>query len=415
MLQLIADFTDLNLVASDTVSGKITLRLNDVPWDQALDIVLKAKGLDKRQEGNILMVAPAAEIAERERLQVEANKQLEELAPLRTEFVRVRYADAGELFALFDSESGGGDNETATASILSERGSAIVDERTNTIILTDTEEKIAEFIRLINEIDIPIRQVLIEARIVEARDNLEHELGVIWGLAAVRSPNDDALVIGGSRDVLAEPDTAVGFFDGTGSLDLGEATAVDLGVANPTGSLSLGFISDNTFIDLELSALEDESRIEIVSQPKILTGDKQEAVVRTGQEFPFEAATSSGATSVEFKEAVLMLSVTPQITPDNRVIMTLMITKDSVGQQLVTGEVPFNVTQLETKALVGNGQTLVLGGVFETEALDQERKVPFLGDLPYLGRFFRQDIVRNEKTEILFFITPKIVDDVLLD
>ena len=458
VLQIIADFTSLNLVASDTVTGSITLRLDKVPWDQALEIVLKAKGLDKRQEGNVLMVAPAAEIAEQERLQVEANKQLQELAPLETAFVRIKYADAGEIFELFTvkadqgGESGGGQSEgNATNSILSERGSAIVDERTNTIILTDTEDKINEFKRLIDEIDVPIKQVLIEARIVIANTDFKKELGVTWGLAGLdklaggqigSASGDRSLGFSGRRSGLTpgsgvidtftysadeiERDDGADGIAGTGDdgptlftqnydFGLGDSLAVDLGVANPTGSFSLGFLTDNFLIDLELSALESDGYGEIVSQPKVLTGDKQQATIKSGTEIAYEKETSSGATSVEFKEAVLQLQVTPQITPDNRIIMDLLVSQDSVGSIISGGEPSIDVTRIETQALVGDGQTLVLGGIFQTEEVNGTEKVPFLGDIPYLGKLFRNDLRNIEKREILVFITPKIIDDNLLD
>ena len=456
VLQLIADFTSLNLVASDTVTGSITLRLDKVPWDQALEIVLKAKGLDKRQEGNVLMVAPAAEIAEQERLQVEANKQLQELAPLETAFVRIKYADAAEIFELFtadDSQSGqsGGATEgNATTSILSERGSAIVDERTNTIILTDTEEKINEFKRLISEIDVPIKQVLIEARIVIANTDFKKELGVTWGLAGLdklsggqfsSASGDRSLGFSGRRSGLTPGAGVVETFtyqadevevdDGPDGLPftaddittvtrnydfgLGDSLAVDLGVSNPTGSFSLGYLTDNFLIDLELSALESDGYGEIVSQPKVLTGDKQQAVIKSGTEIAYQKATSSGATSIEFKEAVLQLEVTPQITPDNRIIMDLLVSQDSVGAFTPTGEPSIDITQIETQALVGDGQTLVLGGIFQTEEVKGTEKVPMLGDIPFLGKLFRNDLRNIEKREILIFITPKIIDDNILD
>jgi len=458
VLQLIADFTSLNLVASDTVTGSITLRLDQVPWDQALAIVLKAKGLDKRQEGNVLMVAPAAEIAEQERLQVEANKQLQELAPLETAFVRIKYADAAKIFELFTADdqqsgdSGGASKDgNATNSILSARGSAIVDERTNTIILTDTEDKISEFQRLIAEIDVPIKQVLIEARIVIANTDFKKELGATWGLAGIDKISgttqssafgDKTLGFSGRRSGLSPgagvaesfrysadeietdfgPDGVAGGGDDGPTLytknydfGLGDSLAVDLGVADPTGSFSLGYLIDNFLIDLELSALESDGFGEIVSQPKVLTGDKQQAVIKSGTEIAYEKATSSGATSIEFREAVLQLEVTPQITPDNRIIMDLLVSQDSVGAFTPGGEPSIDITRIETQALVGNGQTLVLGGIFQTEEVNGTEKVPMLGDIPFLGRLFRNDLRNVEKREILIFITPKIIDDDLLD
>lgn len=448
VLQIIAEFTSLNLVASDTVTGNITLWLDDVPWDQALEIILKAKGLDKRQEGNVLMVAPAAEIAEQERLQVEANKQLQELAPLETTFVRIKYADAAEIFELFTASRGdegqsssGGREGNATTTILSERGSAIVDERTNTIILTDTEDKINAFKRLIDEIDVPIKQVLIEARIVIANTDFKKELGVTWGLAGIEkltggtigSPfGDKTLGFSGRRsgltpgagvketftysaDEIETDDDGITTYTRNYDIGLGDSLAVDLGVDNPTGSFSLGYLTDNFLIDLELSALESDGFGEIVSQPKVLTGDKQQAVIKSGTEIAYQKATSSGATSIEFKEAVLQLEVTPQITPDNRIIMDLLVSQDSVGAFTPTGEPSIDITQIETQALVGNGQTLVLGGIFQTEEVNGTDKVPLLGDLPFLGKLFRNDLRNIEKREILIFITSKIIDDNLLD
>lgn len=397
VLQIIADFTELNLVASDTVQGRITLRLDNVPWDQALSLVLKTKGLDKRQVGNVLMVAPAAEIAERERQELTTKKQLEELAPLRTEYIRVRYANAKEMFELFRGEpgqrSGGSGSGTSrggsqsTGSVLSERGQAIVDERTNSIIITDTADRIEAFKRLVDQIDIPIRQVMIEARIVVANTDFRRELGVRWGAGGTNQ----------STDTFTEVDGVV-----------------NLGVANPAGTLALGVITDNEFLDMELSALENTGFAEIVSQPKVITGDKQRATISSGTEIPYQEASASGATTTSFKEAVLKLDVTPQITPDNRIIMDLVINQDTVGQlNLATGIPTLDVTELATKVLVANGQTVVLGGVFTVETIKGENKVPLLGDIPYLGRLFRRDVNENNKTELLLFITPKIMADSL--
>lgn len=397
VLQIIADFTELNLVASDTVQGRITLRLDNVPWDQALSLVLKTKGLDKRQVGNVLMVAPAAEIAERERQELTTKKQLEELAPLRTEYIRVRYANAKEMFELFRGEPGqrsGGGRSTSgrggnqsTGSVLSERGQAIVDERTNSIIITDTADRIEAFKRLVDQIDIPIRQVMIEARIVVANTDFRRELGVRWGAGGTNQ----------STDTFTEVDGVV-----------------NLGVANPAGTLALGVITDNEFLDMELSALENTGFAEIVSQPKVITGDKQRATISSGTEIPYQEASASGATTTSFKEAVLKLDVTPQITPDNRIIMDLVINQDTVGQlNLATGIPTLDVTELATKVLVANGQTVVLGGVFTVETIKGENKVPLLGDIPYLGRLFRRDVNENNKTELLLFITPKIMADSL--
>lgn len=426
VLQLIADFTELNLVASDTVSGSITLRLDNVPWDQALDLVLKTKGLDKRQIGNVLMVAPAAEIAERERQELETKRQLEELAPLVTEYIRIRYASAEELFKLFDSggEGGEGGSGGATASILSERGSAIVDERTNSIILTDTAEKIGEFKRLVEKIDIPIRQVMIEARIVIANDDFLKELGVRWsgdfavtsgkykyegtgrleGLTSADGQGPEGVFIDSDGDFIPDDDR-----------DLGASRLVDLGVANPAGSLALNFLSDNVLLGMELSAMQDSGHAEIVSQPKVITGDKQKAHIESGTEIPYQEASSGGGTTTSFKEAVLKLDVTPQITPDDQIIMDLKINQDSIGDRDLSSGIPtIDVTELQTQVLVANGETVVLGGIFQNETTEGEIKVPFLGDLPYLGRLFRKDVSSQKKRELLIFITPKILSDDLV-
>ncbi len=422
VLQLIADFTELNLVASDTVEGSITLRLENVPWDQALDIVLRAKGLDSRQDGNVLLVAPIAEIAEREAQQVEANRQLEELAPLRTEFIRIRYADAQSLYNLFASSGGAGaggvgEGSGSTTSILSARGNAIVDSRTNTIILTDTDEKILAFRELVNQIDIPIRQVMIEARIVIANTDFREELGVRWGGAGVRTMDGGNQVwqFAGQRNGFADGGP-LGFFNGQNDeLDLGDLLAVDLGVPASTSTFGLAFLSDSAFVDLELSALENEGHGEVISQPKVITGDKQTAMIRSGEEIAYQEASASGATAVAFKEAVLSLKVTPQITPDDRVILDLIVSQDSRGD-IVAGGVPtIDVTSLETQVLVNNGQTLVLGGIFTQNTIEQEQRVPVLGSLPIVGNAFRNTISSSEKREILIFITPKILSDSLFN
>lgn len=414
VLQLIADFTELNLVASDTVSGSITLRLDNVPWDQALDLVLKTKGLDKRQVGNVLMVAPAAEIAERERQELETKKQLQELAPLQTEYIRVRYASADELFKLFGGSSGG---DGSTGSILSERGSAIVDDRTNSIILTDTGDKIDEFRDLVEQIDIPIRQVMIEARIVIANDDFQKEMGIKWGgIGADSTGGNSDIQFGGSHSSLdASPGSPAGFFNAGGTTDIEENLVVDLGVNAPTGSIAMSFINSNIALTMELSALQNSGHGEIVSQPKVITGDKQQAHIESGTEIPFQEASSSGATSTSFKEAVLKLDVTPQITPDDHIIMDLKINQDSVGAiDLASGIPTIDVTELETQVLVANGQTIVLGGIYRNELTEGVSKVPFFGDLPYLGRLFRKDVRSQEKRELLIFITPKILSSGLV-
>jgi type IV pilus assembly protein PilQ len=411
VLQLIADFTELNLVASDTVSGRITLRLQDVPWDQALDLVLKTKGLDKRQVGNVLMVAPGAEIAERERQQIEANKQIAELAPLRSEFVRIRYAKALDIVGLFEagSEDGG--------SLTSPRGSVVVDVRTNSIIITDTEAKLAEIRDLLALVDIPVRQVMIEARIVVAQSDATKDLGIEWGGGYLNKSDDNIVSVSGdTTNVVSLTDSAIA---GTlASVSYPGALLVDLGVASTSG-FAIGFASSDLFLTAELSALEAEGEGEIVSQPKVITGDKQEASIKSGTEIPYQQSSPSGETTVAFKEAVLALFVTPNITPDDRIMLDLRVNQDTVGALVPTGNggrIPsIDTTQLETQVLVGNGETVVLGGVFKTEDVEQVRKVPFFGDIPYIGAFFRSETQVHKKQETLIFITPRILADTLLD
>jgi len=425
VLQIIADFTNLNLVASDTVGGRITLRLQSVPWDQALDLVLKTKGLDKRLIGNVMMVAPAAEIAERERREIETKKQLEELAPLRTEYIRVRYASARQMFALFSSRGGGSgagssggsgsgrqNGSLTTDSVLSERGSGTVDERTNSIIITDTAERIEAFKRLVDQIDIPIRQVMIEARIVVANNNFQRELGIRWGGATSNTSGNRTVEVTGSQTGL-QGQGPTGFFNGTGTLNLIDTNMVDLATTGtPAGSAAVGILTNNTFLDMELTALENTGYAEIVSQPKVITSDKQKASIRSGKEISYQEASASGATSTSFKEAVLLLEVTPQITPDNNIIMDLSVSKDSLSD-IVNGVPTIDVTRLETKVLVKNGQTVVLGGVFSLDTAKSESKVPVLGDIPYLGRLFKRTLKKQNKSELLIFITPRLMAESL--
>ena len=437
VLQLIADFTDLNLVASDTVSGNITLRLQNVPWDQALELVLRTKGLDSRRIGNVLMVAPAVEIAERERQEIESNKQIAELAPLQSEFIRIRYAKASEVVNLFEagSEEGG--------SLVSDRGSVVVDERTNSIIITDTATKLAEIRDLIERVDVPIRQVMIEARIVIASTNLDEELGIEWGggYIGVDSSNGNIYSASGSREqvVSFNQDTVAGVTptlnypvqggqqqqggnqggDGQQQQQGLGAALVDLGVSQATSGFAVGFTSNDLFLTAELSALESSGQGEVVSQPKIITGDKQLATIKSGSEIPYQEGAASGATTVSFKEAVLKLEVTPNITPDDRILLDLVVNQDSLGDLVPSGTgglIPtINTTQLTTQVLVGNGETVVLGGVFQNDEITQIRKVPFLGDIPYLGKIFKNTASKTSKTETLIFITPRILSEALLD
>jgi len=407
VLQLIADFTDLNLVASDTVAGNITLRLQNVPWDQALDLVLKTKGLDKRQVGNVLLVAPADEIAARERQELESQKQIAELAPLRRELIQVNYAKAADMAKLFQSVT----SADGSADV---RGSVTVDDRTNSIIAYQTQERLDELRRIIAQLDIPVRQVMIEARIVEANVNYDKALGVRWGGASRRGNwslygKDGATSFDDGQAFLPGSDT-VGDF----TLEDGVAPVpfVDMGVAGSTSGIGIGFLTDNLVLDLQLSAMESSGNGEIVSQPKVVTADKETAKILKGQEVPYQEASSSGATSTSFKEAALSLEVTPQITPDNRIIMEVKVTKDAPDfQRAINGVPPINKNEVNAKVLVSDGETIVIGGVFENTQTKAVEKVPFLGDMPYLGRLFRRDIVRDNKTELLVFLTPRIMNN----
>jgi len=417
ILQILADFSNFNLVASDTVQGRITLRLENVPWDQALALVLKTKGLDKRLDGNVMMVAPAAEIAERERQELSTKKQLEELAPLRTEYLRVRYANAKDMFALFRGRGGNGSGSggnQSTGSVLSERGQAIVDERTNSIIVTDTADRIEQFKRLVDQIDIPIRQVMIEARLVIANSSFRRELGVRWGGITYGRNNNSLVQASGSMNGIsagtAGPEQILtGNAGAVGHRDVDQI--VDLAAGNKAGSIAAGILTDNGYLDMELSALENAGYAEIVSQPRVVTSDKQKATIKSGKQIPFQEASASGATSTSFKDAILKLEVTPQITPDNNVIMDLIITKDSVGEITSTGGLSIDINQIDTKVLVPNGETVVLGGVFGVDSAKTDVKVPVLGDIPYLGRLFKHTLRSENKTELLIFITPKIIAD----
>jgi len=399
VLQLIADFTDLNLVASDTVSGNITLRLQNVPWDQALDLVLKTKGLDKRKVGNVLLVAPADEIAARERQELEAQKQIAELAPLRRELIQVNYAKASDMAKLFQSV-------TSADGAVDERGSVTVDDRTNSIIAYQTQDRLDELRRIVAQLDVAVRQVMIEARIVEAGVDYDKALGVNWRGASV---GDNSYVIGGRGGDRAG---APGFGQNPGAQNPTPSLGnfVDMGAAGATSGFGIGFITDNAILDLELSAMEKTGNGEVVSQPKVVTSDKETAKILKGTEIPYQEASSSGASTTSFKEASLSLEVTPQITPDNRIIMEVKVTKDSVGQIFPDG-VSINKNEVNAKVLVSDGETIVIGGVFSNTQNKSVDKVPFLGDVPYVGRLFRRDVVKDSKSELLIFLTPRIMNN----
>ncbi len=398
VLQLIADFTGLNLVASDTVSGSITLRLQNVPWDQALDLILKTKGLDKRQIGNVLLVAPADEIAAREKLELETSKQIAELAPVRLDIIQVNYAKAADIVALIQADE----------ELISSRGFVSSDARTNTISVRETTEKLEEIRQLVSTWDVAVRQVSIEARIVRAQNNVAEELGIRWGAEgkATADGGTDSIVVGGNQGSLPAINS--------GGVGLPSDLNVDLGVTRTnTSSVAFGYIGTDFLIDLELSAFESDGQAEVVSQPRVVTADRQTAKIKSGEEIPYQEASSSGATSVSFKEAALSLEVTPQITPDDKIIMDLVVNQDSRGE--VTAGIPaINTNEVTTQVLVGNGETVVLGGIFQSEVATTVTKTPFLGDIPYLGRLFKRTERIDERSELLIFITPKIIKSDLI-
>ena len=412
VLQLIADFTDLNLVASDTVTGNVTLRLQNVPWDQALDIVLKAKGLDKRQEGNVLTVAPAEEIAARERQQLENDKQIRELAPVYTDLIQINYADASEISGVLSGEGEG-------SGLLTDRGSVQVVARTNSLLVKDTQEKLDEIRTLITRLDIPVRQVMIEARIVNIDSNYSRELGVKWGGSSELTSGEHRKIGIGGRGTTASADGGTvrgnapeGGDTANPSVALGDNAFVDLGVAgNKAASLAIGFATNSTILNLELSAILSDGGGEAVSQPKVITADKTKAVIKSGKEIPYEEKTSSGATSVAFKDAVLSLEVTPQITPEGSIIMDVKVTNDSQGANAPNGVPTINKNEVNTQVLVKDGETVVLGGVFTQSKNSGTDKVPLLGDIPYVGALFRKETNSDVKTELMIFITPRIINE----
>ncbi len=400
VLQIIADHNGFNLVTSDSVSGNVTLRLDGIPWDQALDIVLRVKGLDRRMEGNILMVAPTEELASREARELEARQQVEQLEPLFSDFLQINYAKAADLAGLLSNKE---------ATLLSARGSVVVDERTNTILIKDTARIIENVRSLIQRLDIPVRQVLIESRIVTVNDNVTDELGIRWGLSDQQSSS------GGNRGVSGNSSGANSI--STGNLPtLDDRWNVNLPVSNPAGSIAfhVARLADGTLLDLELSALEQENKGEVIASPRITTSNQKEARIEQGVEIPYVQAASSGATTVEFKKAVLSLTVTPQITPDNKIILDLVITQNTRGETVQTPTGPataIDTQQIMTQVLADNGETIVLGGIYQQQIVSTVSKVPLLGDIPYLGVMFRNKRELNEKSELLIFVTPRILTE----
>ncbi|KJY91237.1 type IV pilus secretin PilQ [Pseudoalteromonas piscicida] len=399
VLQIIADTNNFNLVTSDTVSGNITLRLDGVPWDQALDVVLRVKGLDKRMDGSILMVAPSEELAAREAKELQARQQVEELEPLYSEYIQLNYAKAEEFADLL---------KTDINSIISHRGSVSVDKRTNTLLIKDTSRSIESVRRMVETLDVPVKQVRIESRMVTVDDTVQEDLGVRWGFSDQQGS-----------------DAISGTLEGADALSNGNIPSlenrlnVNLGVKGvPAGSIGMHIakLADGTLIDLELSALEQENKGEIIATPSITTANQKKARIEQGTEIPYVEASSSGATTVSFKKAVLSLEVTPQITPDNKIILDLVITQDTKGDTVQTPNGPataINTQQIQTQVLVENGQTIVLGGIYQQEVKTAVSKIPILGDIPYLGLLFKNSRDINEKRELLIFVTPKIIQDSL--
>ncbi len=399
VLQIIADYNNFNLVTSDTVEGDITLRLDDVPWDQALDLILQTKGLDKRIEGNILMVAPSEELAIRESQNLKNKQEVKELAPLYSEYLQINYAKATEIAELLKGPD---------SSLLSPRGSVAVDERTNTVLVKDTAEIIANVHRLVEVLDIPIRQVLIESRMVTVKDDVSEDLGIRWGVTDQQGTKGTSGTLEGAESIAGG---VIPVADSRLNVNLPAA------VTNPTSiAFHVAKLADGTILDLELSALEQENKGEIIASPRITTSNQKAAYIEQGVEIPYVQSTSSGATSVTFKKAVLSLRVTPQITPDNRVILDLEITQDSQGKTVDTPTGPavaIDTQRIGTQVLVDNGETIVLGGIYQQNLISRVSKVPVLGDIPLVGFLFRNTTDKNERQELLIFVTPKIVNEKL--
>ena len=422
VLQLLADFTGVNMVAADSVQGNITLRLKDVPWDQALDIILKTKNLDKRRSGDVIWIAPVPELIKSEEDEAKAIAQSIKLAPIQTEYIQLSYAKVADVLKLLEdsrnvknAQTNGTTNTDSLAleSLLSSRGSAVADTRTNTLIINDTAQNIDKVRKMVDLLDVSVKQVMIEARIVRASTGFSKEMGVKWGILSQGVPRNNDLLVGGSDQSLWDLKTPDD--DGKITVTRPDNLNVDLGVANAAGKIAFGLISLSDFmLDLELSALQADGYGEVISTPKVMTADKQKAKVSSGQQIPYTTTTNSAAGSTattEFKDALLSLDVTPSITPDGKVQMQLNITSDSRGDTAPNGEVILNKNEINTNVLVDNGETVVLGGIFEQETQNTTTKVPFFGDLPYIGRLFRNDAKVENKRELLIFVTPRIIND----
>lgn len=419
LLQIIADVANTNLVVSDSVTGQMAIRMNDVPWDQALNVVLQTKGLGLRKQGNILYIAPIVELAERDKAELEARQQNVQLAPLQTELLTVNFAPANEIAALVrggasttgGAAPAGSSSGQSGSAALSARGRITTDARTNTLLVTDTAENLEVIHNLVKSLDVPVKQVLIASRIVVANSNFDHELGTQFGVSFVGNLSSKSLVSTSGTNTFTN--SILGGGNGATSTTPSDRYNVNLPVASPAGSLALAILSKNVLVDLELSALQSESKGQVISSPRIITTNGKAASISEGTEIPYQEGSSSGATTISFKDAVLSLNVTPNITPDNHIIMELAINKDSVGQNVPTGSggtVPsIDTRKLQTQVLLENGQTLVLGGIYEQTVNDATTKVPGLGDIPYLGSLFRYVQHQVMKDELLVFITPQVL------
>ncbi|HCC82682.1 MULTISPECIES: type IV pilus secretin PilQ [unclassified Methylophaga] len=411
VLQLLADFNGMNLVTSDTVTGNLTLRLKNVPWDQALDIILKTKGLGMRQNGNVMLIAPAAEIAAREKQELEARRQLVELEPLYSEIFEVNFAKATDMAEILTTTQGQTTAGSSAGGFLSDRGSVVVDQRTNSLLLRDTARNLADVRKLIEKLDIPVRQVLIESRIVIANNDFTKELGVRFGTSA----ESGTLGAGtsGSLEGLQVPANNLDAVVPTNQAGLrGQDLNVNLPVANPAGTIALALakLPLGAVLELELSAMQEEGKGEIISTPRVITSNQKQATIEQGTEIPYQEASSSGATSVSFKEALLKLDVTPQITPDDRIVMDLEVNKDEVGA-IFLGVPSIDTRSVRTQVLVDNGETVVLGGIYEQTSRTESTRVPFFGDLPYVGFLFKTNTNEDRQRELLVFVTPKIIKE----
>ncbi|HET8699123.1 MAG TPA: type IV pilus secretin PilQ [Gammaproteobacteria bacterium] len=410
-LNIIAEQSNLNMVVSDTVQGSVTLRLQNVPWDQALDIILTTKGLDMRRNGNVIIVAPAEEIAAREQADLQAQKALQTLEPLRSEFIQVNYAKASELADLIRGGGGGGGG--GANRLISERGSVAIDQRTNTLLVQDTASSLANIRRLVTTLDIPVRQVQIETRVVIVNDDYSRELGVRFGATVANGQSNGGLIGFSGTDVATNQIINAGSGPPTTIPPLDSRYNVNLPVSNPAGSFSMSILDPSFLVDLELSALQAEGAGRIVSTPRVVATNQRQATIEQGVQIPYQEASSSGATTTQFKDAVLSLTVTPQITPDDKIIMDLEVTKDSVGEVVPSatgGFVPsIDTRKVVSTAVVNDGETVVLGGIYETEIRDTYTKVPVLGDIPGLGYLFRSHNNVNNNAELLIFVTPKII------